>query len=419
MPPPYLLSLGLLASASLALPTRDTSQPLPPSQDPWYTAPNELDSKSPGAILRMRVAPGNLTTTFSNSSQVYNILYRSTNTHYEPSWAVTTLFVPKQSNGTELLSYQIPYNTADVDSSPSYALYAPVEDSSLGGIVNDDIQTALSKGWYVNVPDHEGPLASFFEGVQEGHNVLDSVRAALSSNCGLSKDARYAMWGYSGGSVASENAAELQAQYAPELKFAGVALGGLVSNYTEAFPAITQAPNFTGLIPAVLVGITTQYPDAYDYLLSQLKTSGPYNKTTFLSVKHLSIAQVFANFAGQDPWKYFKNGADVLNAPVIQNVINREGYMGYHGTPQMPLFIYKAVADELTPIDSTDDLVDRYCGVGGNILYERNSIGGHVAEEINGDQRAFDWLSKVLSGTYGHSGCTIKNVTVGMDDQPQ
>jgi hypothetical protein len=123
---------------------------------------------------------------------------------------VTTLFVPEQSKGTELLSYQIPYNSADVDSSPSYALYAPAPKAALGSIMYTDIETALGMGWYVNVPDHEGPLASFLEGVQEGHNVLDSVRAALNADCGLAKDARYAMWGYSGGSVASENAAELQ-----------------------------------------------------------------------------------------------------------------------------------------------------------------------------------------------------------------
>ena len=411
------LALSLLATLSQALPKKGSATPLAPSEDPWYTAPDGFESAQPGVILRMRSAPGNLTTIFSNSSQAFNILYRSTNTHYQPSWAVTTLFVPKHSVGTELLSYQIPYNSPDVDASPSYALYAPVADSALGSIVNDDIQTALSMGWYVNVPDHEGPLASFLEGVQEGHNVIDSVRAALHSNCGLKENARYAMWGYSGGSIASENAAELQVQYAPELNFAGAALGGLVSNYTAAFPAITGS-QFAGLIPSGLVGLTTQYPEAYDYMVSQLKTSGPYNKTMFLSVKNLSVAEAFVVFAGQDTFTYFKNGADVLKAPVMQDMLNREGYMGYHGTPEMPLLIYKAVHDELTPIASTDALVDRYCGVGGNILYERNTVGGHVSEEINGDKRAFEWLSKVLNGAYDHTGCTIKTLAINITDSP-
>jgi hypothetical protein len=280
-----------------------------------------------------------------------------------------------------------------------------------------DIETALGMGWYVNVPDHEGPLASFLEGVQEGHNVLDSVRAALNADCGLAKEARYAMWGYSGGSVASENAAELQVQYAPELNFAGAAMGGLVSNYTAAFPQITGT-QFAGLIPAALLGLTSQYPDAREYLLAQLKTSGPYNKTAFLAAQHMSIAEDFIVYSGQDAFNYFKDGADVLNAPVMKSMIDREGYMGYHGTPEMPLFIYKAIGDELTPIASTDDLVDRYCNVGVNIIYERNTIGGHVAEETNADKPAFEWLSKVLSGTYDHTGCTIKNTSYNVTDSP-
>ena len=407
-----LISVSLFASLSLSFPTRDTSKPLPPSQDSWYSAPNGFESASPGSILRIRSAPGNLTTIFSNSSAAYNILYRTTNAHYQPFWAVTTLFVPKQTKGTELLSYQIPYNTADVNGSPSYFLYGPASEP-----INSDIQTALGLGWYVNVPDHEGPLASFLEGVQEGHAVLDSVRAALQTDCGLAKDARYAMWGYSGGSIASEWAAELQVQYAPEMKFAGAAMGGLVSNLTAAIASITGGWS-AGLIPEGLLGITSQYPDAYNYLVSQLKESGPYNKTTFLSAKEMTINEAFVFFANQSAFKYFKNGADVLNAPVMQNVINQQGYMGYHGTPEMPLFIYKAINDELTPIASTDDLVDRYCGVGVNIVYERNSIGGHLAEETNGDKRAFEWLSQVLGGTYEHTGCTIKNVAINITDSP-
>lgn len=39
--------------------------------------------------------------------------------------------------------------------------------------------------------------------------TVDSVRAVLSSGFGLASDARLALWGYSGGSLASEWAAEV------------------------------------------------------------------------------------------------------------------------------------------------------------------------------------------------------------------
>ena len=272
-------------------------------------------------------------------------------------------------------------------------------------------------GWYVNIPDFEGPLASFAEGVQEGIAVLDSVRAVLNTDCGLADDAKYALWGYSGGSLASEWATELQAQYAPELEFAGAALGGLVSSVADIYQAVTGT-RWAGLIPETLLGVTSQYPEAHQYLLSQLKTSGTYNKTGFLAVKEIDISEAFELFAGQDIFKYFKNGENVLKAPAIQAVLDQETYMGYHGVPKMPLYIYKAIADEITDIQGTDELVDRYCAIGVNILYERNSIGGHLAEETNGDSSALEWLAQVLSGTYQHDGCTIRNVAINVIDSP-
>ncbi len=181
----------LLAIASVVTGAPNpSSAPVPPSQDPWYSAPKEFPSASPGDVLRIRQAPGNLTTSFGNASAVYNILYRTTDARYRPSWAVTTVFVPKKSDGKALLSYQIPYNSVDVDASPSYDLNNP---ASATGLVLDDIQTALSLGWYVSVPDFEGPLASFVSGVGEGHATIDNVRAVLNHGFDLAEDAKYAV----------------------------------------------------------------------------------------------------------------------------------------------------------------------------------------------------------------------------------
>jgi hypothetical protein len=83
---------------------------------------------------------------------------------------MTTVFVPTKSNGTALLSYQIAYDSASVDASPSY---------SLNSVTDTRIEVALGRSWHVNVPDYEGPLASFTAGLMSGHATLDSVRAAL------------------------------------------------------------------------------------------------------------------------------------------------------------------------------------------------------------------------------------------------
>ncbi|OCL06421.1 putative lipase 1 precursor, partial [Glonium stellatum] len=310
------------------------------------------------------------------------------------------------------LSYQIPYDSVDLDASPSYSLYTdPLAD----------ISNALSQGWYVNVPDYEGPLASMVAGKQAGHATLDSVRAVLSSGLGLTPNARYAMWGYSGGSLASEWAAELQAQYAPELNFSGAAVGGVLVNVFSALKAITGT-YFAELIPAGLIGITNQHPEAYEYLVSRLKPTGPYNRTTFLSIKNMSWNQSIGPFANQNIYDYFIGGMADLQAPVLQKIFASDGVMGHHGVPQMPLFVYNAVADEIATIDLTDALVNQFCALGVNILYRRNTVGGHGAEIVNGDASAFKWLSSVLGGThsmmYSTQGCTIQNVTLNVTSSP-
>ena len=398
--------------------------PLPPSRDPFYTAPKNYESAAPGAVLRVREAPGNITSALQNCSAAYNILYRTTNSQYKPAWAVTTLYLPVSkptkkstasssiSPGDALLSYQIPYDSADVDSSPSYAVYSGIYSG--GG---SDIPAALGRGWFVSVPDYEGPLASFTAGVMSGHATLDSVRAVLSSGFGLSANARYAMWGYSGGALASEWAAELQVQYAPELEFSGAALGGLTPNVTSVMLTVNGTVE-AGLIPSGILGLASQYPEAYDFLVSQLKTSGKYNKTGFLAAKNMTLDQAILNFADHDIYAYFQNGSAEFQTPLVQKIINSDGLMGYHGIPQIPIYAYKAIHDEVSKIADSDALVDKYCAVGASILYQRNTVGGHEAEYVNGDARAFEWLADALSGKLQQTGCVIQNVTVALDSSP-
>ena len=103
-------------STSLA---NNLTVPPPPSKDPFYTAPLGYEKAAPGAVLRVRSVQG-LATLIANCSAAYNILYRTTDSNYEPSWAVTTLLVPQTSiansstnsstlaSGSALLSYQYP-----------------------------------------------------------------------------------------------------------------------------------------------------------------------------------------------------------------------------------------------------------------------------------------------------------------------
>jgi hypothetical protein len=79
----------------------------------------------------------------------------------------------------------------------------------------------------------------------------------------------------------------------------------------------------------------------------------------------------------------------------------------------MPVFAYKAINDETTFIDTTDEHVDRICGVGANVLYQRNTVGMHEAEYVSGGRRALKWLGLVLDGKPVEPtvGCRVETVT--------
>ena len=390
-----------------------TSTPLPPSKDAFYTAPFGYELAAPGTILRRRDAPGNLTSLVGNCSAAYNILYRTSDSLDQPAWAVTTLLIPDSKSlfdsKTALLSYQMAYDSANVDDSPSYTMYSSVEP---------DISNGLGQGWFVSVPDYEGPGASYTAGLASGRATLDSVRAVLSSDYGLSfESTRYAMWGYSGGALASEWATELQNKYAPELVFSGTALGGLTPNITSVLYSVNGSM-YAGLVPSALVGLATQHLNFEKLLLKGLNPSGTYNKSGLLEAKYLSVDQAADYYHDQNIFDYFMDGAAWFMQPDVKHVTDSEGNMGYHGIPNMPIFAYKAINDTLSVISDTDALVEKFCGQGVSILYNRNTIGGHEAESLNGDPAVFRWLTSVFHGTLHQTGCVTENVTVSISILP-
>lgn len=84
--------------------------------------------------------------------------------------------------------------------------------------------------------------------------------------------------------------------------------------------------------------------------------------------------------------------------------------MGLHGTPTAPMFVYKAIGDEVSPVEDTDGLVKKYCVSGAHIEYHRDLVGNHETEAISGSASALEWISDRLTGKAVSSGCSTKNV---------
>lgn len=329
----------------------------------------------------------------------YNILYRTTDSHYNASRAVTTVITPsKLSTPHALISYQHMYDSVNLDDSPSYQIYS-----------NDLLQLAVSiylqAGWFVNILDYEGPNAAFGAGVTSGHAALDSVRTVLlaSQIIAIHRDVQYAMYGYSGGSFATEWAAELQVQYAPELQFAGAGAGGAYPNVTDALFRLDQLSetdqSWLWHLSNVTAGIGNENVDVQAMAMSILGTHSWADTIQAVKAMSATLLQSFVN--------------QLLQDATIQTILNRDGMMGYHGVPQMPLLLHRADQDELSPTSDTTKLYNEYCGVRANIYYHINPAhmgDPHVDEGKTGFGEAFGYFREMFGGTFP-KGCQMVNAT--------
>ncbi|CEJ94318.1 hypothetical protein VHEMI09858 [[Torrubiella] hemipterigena] len=404
--------LALFTLSTLALPLDENSSnnrtaPLPPSQDPFYGIPQNIEYFSPGAIIRHRTptAPILFTARPYSVESAHQILYRTADRFGTPTATVLTVLVPPNPDFSKVVSYQIAEDAAYVNCAPSYVYQKGTEAAITNGTTTTQleglfIEAALEQGWIVIIPDHEGPEASFLVSKAGAQATLDGIRAALQSmhlTC-IEPDAAVALWGYSGGSVVSEWATEMQPTYAPEVKIVGAALGGLVPSIANS-AAVDNGSLAAGLIPAAFKGMATQYPEVAEELDRLIK---PDFKAKFDKADALCLGSLNKEFALTDFRTYFDT-PDIFANKYISGAF-RDNDLGQMGTPQVPLFIYKAVQDEVSPVADSDQYYDDQCAKGVSIEYVRSAIGNHETELLAGSLRAAAWLRDRLEGK-PQSGC--------------
>lgn len=367
-----------------------------PSNDSFYNPGiSNYEDVAPGTILNHREVdtPVNMT----GVAKSYQILYRTENALGNAEAAVTTLLIPKNNgNSSMLVSYQIAEDAAWIGCAPSYTL------TQAGNDPDSSLQQLINLGYYVSTPDYEGPKSSFTAGIQAGHAVLDSIRAVLSSGnfTGVDSDATVGMWGYSGGSLATGWAAQLQPSYAKDLTISGVAVGGFVVNITAVMIYANDALT-TGFIPAGLLGLASQYPEFYNLTISDLY---PQNSSRIMKVLSQCVETDLLDFAFQDFFDYFKSGEAILEVPYIKEVLENNT-MGANA-PTAPMFIYEGGKDEIVPIKVVDEIYSTYCDDGASIEYWVSPNTTHIGTSSIGQAYAIQWLMERLEGKKVSSGCS-------------
>ncbi|GJN78276.1 hypothetical protein PLIIFM63780_001769 [Purpureocillium lilacinum] len=406
------VSLALLAVARAApAPLADRATPAPPSKDPFYAVPDNVESAAPGTILQHR-SPPNAIAAFgalrANLQASHQFLYRTTDNHGNATATVLTVLVPHNADKSKVLSYQVAEDASSIDCAPSYALQLESATGPLLGTLVTQaelllMEAALEQGWVVIVPDFLGPQGAYLANALAGHAVLDGIRAALNSAdiTGI-RNPTVAMWGYSGGSVATNWAAELHPTYAPELKIAGAAVGGTVPNITNVVTTINKGP-FAGFIPTGVLGLSAQYPELKTIIDQHLKPQ--YVEKFHKPLKQCLVADA-AEFLFADVVGMFDDRSLIYTNPTAVRVL-RENALG-KATPTIPFFWYKSVLDEVSPIGDTDALVSKYCAAGVSVEYVRDIVSEHGSYAVIGAPKALSWLKDIMEGQAPRKGCSKK-----------
>jgi hypothetical protein len=358
-------------------------------------APAAHAAEAPGTIVKSAPSKASVLGLPLNV-KAWKLTYASRDTDGNPVNDVATVLLPNKASATSprpLLSYQTAEDSLGAQCAPSVRIPQGIEKEE------PLILAALEQGWAVVVPDYEGPNSQWTAGVQAGHGVLDGIRAAKSfDQLGVAAKSPVGLWGYSGGGQASAWAAELQPKYAPDVKLAGVAEGGVPRNVAEVARQVNGGPA-AGLYFGASIGLSRAYPQYIQ--LNELLN--PLGQIYFSTLQKACLEQIVAQGVFQRIEMYTKGNIDPLSLPNIQTVVALDE-LG-HRTPAGPLFVFHSANDELIPVGGVDQLVNTYCAAGVTVDYVKDVLSEHNTLAVTGMGAAIDYLQDRFAGKPAPSTC--------------
>ncbi len=366
-----------------------------PDRDPFYASPAGLDEVAPGTVLRSRPVQVSY---FGRLRQgaAWQLMYRSTDCHGGAEAAVTTVIVPRGMDPATcpLLSYQCAIDAVAARCFPSYALRQGAE--LVGASVQAEflfITAALSRGWAVSIPDHEGLKGMWGAPYEAGFRVLDGLRAAVSyPQLGLSPSASMALWGYSGGGLASGWAAEAAATYAPELAIVGAVMGSPVVDPESVARRLNASP-WAGLAALMISSLVHVFPQARKVVDEHATEDG---KALLAQIEGMSTGGAIRRFRNVDIADYVDVSFEELFAlPDLRHVfeVTKLGQK----TPSMPVLLVQGVHDKIVDVADVDRLVQIYTEGGAAVSYHRDPLAEHLLLYPFAVPMSLWWLSERLA----------------------
>lgn len=367
--------------------------------------PSGFESSVPGAVLASRKITLSALVV-GGGATAWQLLYRTSDSEGQAIASITTVVLPVGRQATALVSVQVAEDASNAKCAPSVSLNS-LSDPALQAQLTPFAIAALNSGLALSIPDYEGPESEFGAARQPGYIILDGIRAAENfAPLGLQGTSTpVALEGYSGGSLATGWASELQASYAPELNIRAAALGGFVTDLSAALTQVNGGVG-AGLIPSGLPGMLRANPELAGSLGGFFTPAG---KAVLAAGAENCATQNILAYPFVDFSVYMTmpfNAA--VTEPSVASAL-RPMSLGT-GTPEVPLFVYHAVHDEEIPILGADSVVAGYCARGASVTYLRDVLSEHATLEYLGARLALQWVQARLAGTPVGATCTTVTV---------
>ncbi|HEY7266343.1 MAG TPA: lipase family protein [Solirubrobacterales bacterium] len=399
-------ALGLIFMLVVCVPLARAAVPPVPDKDPFYAVPDGIADLPNGTVLDSRQI-----TAYSGllkmPATAWQVKYKTLDSQGRPTATVTTVLVPNSpwtgKGPRPLVSYQVAEDGVGSKCSASYGLSAGLQLGSQAVTGNAALETvlmrlALQRGWAVAAPDYEGPRSEFLGADMEARGVLDGIRAAIGFQpAGVSDEAPIAMWGYSGGALASTLAAQLQPSYAPDVKLAGIVLGGAVGDLKSSLAAFDKL-GLGGASVIGLIGLSRAHPDLH--LEQYLNAAG---QRAIVASQSDCLADALLRYPGRTSASFSLPG--FLDGPVLTKLLRESSPLGRPGTPSAPVYDYHAGQDELAPIGPDRELMARYCADGVAVQHVEFP-GEHLSEVAVGAPGALAYIADRFAGLPAPSNCS-------------
>ncbi|MEV0109309.1 lipase family protein [Nocardia sp. NPDC050799] len=378
----------------------------PPTGDPIFdTWPAGLDAMAAGAVIEQRditaIAAPRIDAPIGRAVL---LKFRSTSAAGAPSFGTATLVVPAAAwagpGDRPVLVDNKPINSLGLRCTPGYTMAHGEDGTSSSAIdaLTPTTASAVSRGYAVLIPDHEGPFMAYAEPNVAAHVILDSIRAVRSLPGSEFAAGRFALTGYSGGAIASYAAAMLLDDYAPELAevVVGASMGGLVTDNRVVANSF-DGKFASGVLLAVVLAYAREHPEILANMnhLAQWVATSPLNNVCGEALGPLGVVGIPLEIAANIPHP--------LDSALADDIFARTDLSDR--TSAVPLYIYHAAHDLWIPLEGAQQLYRTQCDRGVPAVF-RSEPGEHVTGLTTGFPGAFDWLDARLRGEPAPNECS-------------